>query len=81
MSDAEDIYATLLGYLVPEESMAWVEPIFVPGHPCYDAYDQMHAAYARLRQRLGVTDEDLDVETIISCLLDYCKYVGLKMFE
>ena len=81
MSVAEDIYDTLLGNLISEEIIPWVEPIFVPGNPCYEAYTQMHIAYARLRQRLGVTDEDPDVEAMISFLLDYSRCVGLKMFE
>ena len=81
MDIGEQVYETLLNIVSEEHLLPWVEPVFVPGNPCYEAYTQMHIAYARLRQRLGVTDEDPDVETIISCLLDYSKYVGLKMFE
>ena len=81
MDIGEQVYETLLNIVSEEHLLPWVEPVFVPGNPCYEAYDQMHAAYARLRQKLGVVDEDPDAETIISCLLDYSKYVGLKMFE
>jgi hypothetical protein len=81
MDIREQVYDTLLNLLVEEHSLSWVEPIFVPGDPCFEAYAQMHTAYARLRQKLGATDEDPDAEAMISALLDYSREFGLKMFE
>ena len=38
-------------------------------------------AYARLRDRLGVVDEDSDVEIIIDSLLTIQRELCLKMFD
>ena len=58
----EDIYDSLQGVLVPEARVPWVKNLFLPGSPCDRAYSDMLDAYERLRDRLGVADEDEDVE-------------------
>lgn len=75
------VLESLTGVLLPEYRLPWVENIFVPGHPCYEAYRNMHAAYSRLRIRMNVEDEDPDAELMINALLDYCDIIALKMFE
>ena len=77
----EHVYDSLLGHLIPECRIPWVENIFVPGNPCYQQYSDMHDAYAHLRDRLGVKDEDQDAEIMINSLIAYGKIVALKMFE
>lgn len=81
MDIGEQVYETPLKTIGEEHSVQWVTPIFVPGHPCYDAYCDMHAAYERLRQRLGAADADPDVEMIIDCLLKHGKILALEMFR
>ena len=56
---AELVLSKLLDQLSDPEMLPWVEPIFVTGHPCCESYEQMLDAYSRLRQRLGVENEDI----------------------
>lgn len=77
----ERVYETLLNVLRPKYRLPWVEPIFVPGKPCYEAYSRMHDAYERLRDRLGVVDEDGDVEEIIDCMMEYGRLLAMAMFR
>ena len=46
-----------------------------------DRLREMLDAYERLRDRLGVVDEDEDVEVVIDSLLDIQRQLCLKMFE
>lgn len=77
----ERVYDSLAGNLLPEYSLSWVEDIYVPGHPFYEAYSTMWDAYDRLRDRLGAVDEDEDVEIVISSLLKYGKIAAMEMFR
>ena len=78
---AETVYDALHDHLIPACQPDWVTPIFHPEHPCYDAYEEMLAAYARLRLRLGAGDEDPDAEAMIGSLLNYSKLMALEMFR
>ena len=77
----EQVYDSLMGFLIPECALEWVENIFVPGHPCHESYHNAHVAYARLRDRLGQVDEDYDVEMMLNYLSDHTRIIGYKMFE
>ena len=77
----EDIYDSLQGVLVPEARVPWVKNLFLPDSPCDRAYSNMLDAYERLRGRLGVADEDGDVEIIINSLLDIQQILGHEMFR
>ena len=72
---AERVYDTLLGNLLPEFCLPWVENIFVPGYPCLEEYGKMLNAYARLRIRLGAVNEDEDAEVMINSLLEHGKII------
>jgi hypothetical protein len=78
---AETVYDALHDFLIPACQPDWVKPIFIPGHPCHDAYAQMLTAYGRLRDRLDATDADTDAEEMIDSLLTYSKLLGLEMFR
>ena len=78
---AETVYESVLGLLIPACALPWVEPIFVPGHPCYEEYRRMELAYSRLRSRLDASDEDKDAEEMIDALLSYGKILALEMFR
>lgn len=75
------VYDTLVGNLIPECCLEWVENICVPGQPCYEEYRKMLEAYERLCQRLGVINEDSDVEIIINALLKRGRILAMEMFQ
>ena len=74
-------YETLLNTLEAEYCLPWVEPIFVPGHPCFESYCAMQSAYGRLRDRLGAADEIEEAEEMIDLLLKHGKLLSLEMFR
>ena len=76
-----DIYNTLLGVQCEEFCVPGVENLFTENSICDCAYNEMLEAYARLRERLGVADEDQDVEIIIHSLTTIEQNVSMKMFE
>lgn len=76
---SELIYESLIGELiVPIEG---VPNAFEPGGYCETRYRQVLEAYERLRDRLGVTDEDPDVEIIIDSLLEIQRKLCLEIFD
>lgn len=77
----EDIYDTLIGVMNEEHCVPGVENLFIEGSECDCVYSEMLEAYARLRDRLGVQNEDADVEVIINSLLKIERIVAMKMFE
>ena len=77
----EDIYFTLTGTMQEQFRVPGVENLFAEGSDCMNCYSEMHAAYERLCDRLGVVDEDEDVEIIIDSLMCIERKVSTKMFE
>ena len=77
----EDIYYSLQGVVAPEARVPWVKDLFREGSPCDCAYGDMLRAYQRLTSRLGVADEDADVETIIHSLLEIQRILSFEMFR
>lgn len=79
MKIAELVYESLIGELVdPIEN---VPNAFEAGNCCEARYQEMLDAYERVRERLGVKDEDEDVEIIINSLLAIQRRLCLEMFE
>ena len=76
----EDIYASLNGDALPEVAIRWVENMFAEGKRCSVLYGEVYEANIRLCERLGVLDEDEDVERIISNLLEMQNILCEKMF-
>ena len=77
----DDVYYSLQGVLMPEARIPWVKDLFLPGSLCDLAYSHMLDAYERLRDRLGVPDEDADVETIINSLMEIQGILSREMFR
>ncbi len=77
----EDIYYTLIGTMQEKFRVPGVENLFAEGSYCMNSYGEMLAAYERLCNRLGVVDEDEDVEIIIDSLITIERKVSIKMFE
>lgn len=77
----EDVYDTLCGYLIEEAQVSGVESVFEEGMLCEKLYGDVRKAYERLCTRLGVQDEDGDVEIIIDSLLSISRELGLHMYR
>ncbi len=81
MHDFEDIYFTVLGEIVPEYEIPWVENAFAEGSCCNQAYARLCEARERLCLRLGADDLDDDLEIMMECMhsiqLDLCA----RMFD
>ena len=77
----QDIYFTLTGVMQEQFRVPGVENLFAEGSECMNWYSEMLAAYERLCERLGVLDEDADVEVIIDSLMSIERKVSMKMFE
>ena len=79
MNISELVYESLIGELiVPIKD---VPNAFEHGSYCETRYQQVLEAYERLRGRLGVADEDPDIEIIIDSLLEIQRKLCLEMFE
>ncbi|MBQ4092716.1 MAG: hypothetical protein IJN34_08880 [Clostridia bacterium] len=75
----EYVYDSLQGTLCNPHPQ--VESLYEEGMPCEGWYAEMLAAYGRLCDRLGVADEDDDVEIIITCLRRIEREVAFQMFR
>ena len=79
MKIAELVYESLIGELM--EPIENVPNAFEPGSYCDEQYQEMLKAYARVRDRLGVADEDEDIEVIIESLLAIQRILCVEMFD
>ena len=79
MDIGELVYESLIGELIVP--LRNVPNAFEEGSVCERNYQEMLDAYARLRDRLGVVDEDADVEIIIDSLLAIQRELCLKIFN
>ena len=79
--EIEKIYLTLLGVMQEQFRVPGMENLFVEGSECMNRYSEMLAAYERLCERLGIIDEDKDVEIIIDALMTIERKISMKMFE
>ena len=77
----EMVYNTLCGQLEEEFCVPGVENLYEEGKPCMNWYSEMLDAYGRLRERLGVKNEDKDVETMIRCFLSICEEEAYHMYH
>ena len=66
--------------MLPEAAVPGVSNLFTPGSECYQAYAAALDAYYRLLDRLGLQDDDPDVEIIFNALLHICRTVGKEMY-
>ena len=76
----EDVYDTLCGEVHGEYAVPGVENAYIDGGECDRLYNEMSQAYERLRDRLGVVDEDMDAEIMINSLLAIQRILCEKMF-
>ena len=77
----ENVYDTLNGLVSGEYALPDIENAFADGSECDQLYAELSEAYERLRDRLGVVDEDADVEVIIGNMLAMQHILCEKMFH
>jgi len=77
----ELVYDSLHGFLLPACALPWVEMIFHPGHPAYEAYDEMYIIRDHLCSRLGSGQEDRELIEMTDCMMAYSKAIALEMFN
>ena len=80
MDYIDDIYLSLQGLLTDDEKVPGVENLWTPGSFCDHQYNLMLEASGRLCDRLGVADEDADVEAMINALLRIQQELCRQMF-
>lgn len=76
----EQVYESLTCHVLEPWRMPGVENAFADGAKCMVLYGKMRDAYDRLCDRLGVVDEDEDVECIIRCYMDMERELCRLMF-
>jgi len=76
----EQVYTSLTCHISASCRMPGVENAFADDAYCIQLYGQMRDAYDRLCHRLGVVDEDEDVECIIRCFMDMERELCRLMF-
>lgn len=81
MNKAEWAYESMACFVKEWYRMPGVEDAFSEGEYCMIRYHEAMDAYARLRERLGVVDEDEDVEIMISAFEDIQQKLCLRMYH
>lgn len=77
----EQVYESLTCHVLERWRMPGVMDAFADGAYCMQRYRAMRDAYDRLCDRLGVVDEDKDVECIIQCYMDIQQELCRLMFQ
>ncbi len=77
----EDVYETMIGVRKKEYCVPGISNEYEPGNPCTLLYQEVYEANRRLCQRLGISADDHDVETIVSNMFDIQKLLCMKMYE
>lgn len=76
-----DIYETMLGLREPDACVSGIEDAFADGSTCALAYEEMRCAYERLCQRLGVSDEDADLNAIVNSMERIQRELCCRIYE
>ena len=77
----EAIYDTLTGEMCDAYRVPGVENLFSESGECMACYGRFLEAYGRLCSRLGVEDEDADVEIIVNAFMDMERIISFRMFH
>lgn len=75
------VYNTRKGLYRPNCGVLGVNNAFAENSTCAMLYSQAFDAYQRLCDRLGVIDEDKDVQIIFDAFSDICKIMALEMYH
>ena len=77
----EWVYDSAMGNMANGYELNGVENLFAEGKECHYLYAEILEAYERLCGRLGVVDEDKDIEVILNNFLRICRIAGLEMYN
>ena len=77
----DDIYATLLGEILSEYAVPWVENAFAPGSVCDAVFTRITEARQRIYDRQSSQGKDPDMEIIFDGFLDIQYELCRKMFQ
>ncbi len=80
-SRAEEVYRTLCGLYSKGHGVPGVENAYEPGEQCMILYGEAYDAYQRICDKLGVVDEDLDIEIIFNNFMEIEEIMGIKMYH
>ena len=80
-SRAEEVYRTLCGLYSKGLGIPGVENAYAPGEQCMILYGEAYDAYQRICDKLGVVDEDPDMEIIFNNFLEIEEIMGIKMYH
>lgn len=78
---ADLVYDTLCGDLHGQYAVPGVADAFAEGSPCDQLYDQLGEIRDRLQARMGLPEEDEDVERIIAILEKVQRILSIEMFR
>ena len=77
---AEIAFASIHGFLIPENQPGWADDVFIPGNACYESYLEAQGICLRLQERLGTIGEDPDLVALTDHMAAYGKQLALEMF-
>ena len=77
----EWVYMTMAGHLTEDYRMPGVTDAFAEGSYCMKRYCDAMDAYERLLVRLGLTDEDTDIERMRNAFDDIQKELCYRMYR
>ena len=77
----ELVYLTMQGQLLPEYAIADVEDIFVADGIGNELYTKARIAYSNVCKRLGVKDEDSDLNEIIYYMEALADEMAYRMYR
>lgn len=77
----EQVYYSAIGMAVEESRVPSVIDQYGPQGKCHGLYNQMRDAYERVCARLGVDEEDSDLDQIVDLMEDISKEVAFEMFR
>lgn len=77
----DQIYDTMLGHLLPEYQLPWVEDAFAPGSFCDREYEVMRVHYARICLRLHAGAEDAELDAMLACMEKIQRELCRQMFD
>ena len=78
---AEWVYMTMVGHIEEAYRLPGVEDAFAEGSYCMERYCTAMDAYERLLDRLGIDDEDADVEQMRNAFDDIQRVLCCQMYR
>lgn len=77
---AEIAFASIHGFLIPENQPGWADDVFIPGNACYEAYQKALYFRDRIQNRLSAPGEDQDLAALMDHMETYGMQLALEMF-